>query len=123
MFKGCIALYVCVCVLAAQTCLTLCDPRDCSPPGFSVHGILWQEYCSGSPFRSPDGLPNPGIEPWSSASQADSLPFELKSKCTAFYECTIITNSNSGHLNCLKFFIIINNTKEILFISLSSGHV
>ena len=23
-----------------QSCLTLCDPRDCSLPGFSVHGIL-----------------------------------------------------------------------------------
>ena len=28
--------YVCVC---AQSCLTLCDPMDCSPPGFFVHGI------------------------------------------------------------------------------------
>ena len=24
----------------AQTCLTLCDPMDCSPPGSSVHGIF-----------------------------------------------------------------------------------
>ena len=31
---------VCVCVLVAQWCLTLCDPLDCSPPGSSVHGIL-----------------------------------------------------------------------------------
>ena len=23
-----------------QSCLTLCDPTDCSLPGFSVHGIL-----------------------------------------------------------------------------------
>ena len=23
-----------------QSCLTLCDPMDCSLPGFSVHGIL-----------------------------------------------------------------------------------
>ena len=23
-----------------QSCLILCDPMDCSPPGFSVHGIL-----------------------------------------------------------------------------------
>ena len=29
-----------VCVLVAQSCLTLCDPMDCSPPGSSVHGIL-----------------------------------------------------------------------------------
>ena len=24
----------------AQSCLTLCDPEDCSLPGSSVHGIL-----------------------------------------------------------------------------------
>ena len=27
-------------VLVAQSCLTLCDPMDCSPSGSSVHGIL-----------------------------------------------------------------------------------
>ena len=27
-------------VLVAWSCPTLCDPMDCSPPGFSVHGIL-----------------------------------------------------------------------------------
>ena len=26
--------------LVTQSCLTLCDPVDCSPPGSSVHGIL-----------------------------------------------------------------------------------
>ena len=26
--------------LVAQSCPTLCDPMDCSPPGSSVHGIL-----------------------------------------------------------------------------------
>ena len=29
-----------VCVLVAQSCPTLCDPIDCSPPGPSVNGIL-----------------------------------------------------------------------------------
>ena len=24
----------------AQSCLTLCDPMDCSPPGSSAHGIF-----------------------------------------------------------------------------------
>ena len=27
-------------LLVAQSCPTLCDTMDCSPPGFSVHGIL-----------------------------------------------------------------------------------
>ena len=26
--------------LVAQSCPTLCDPVDCSPPGSSLHGIL-----------------------------------------------------------------------------------
>ena len=29
-----------VIALAAQSCLTLCDPMDCGPPGSSVHGII-----------------------------------------------------------------------------------
>ena len=33
------ATVLCV-VLVAQSCLTLCNPMDCSPPGFSIHGIL-----------------------------------------------------------------------------------
>ena len=32
-----IILCVCVCV---QSCLTLCDPMDYSPPGSSVHGLF-----------------------------------------------------------------------------------
>ena len=28
-----------MCAKSLQSCLTLCDPVDCSPPGFSVHGI------------------------------------------------------------------------------------
>ena len=43
----------------AQSCLTLSDPMDCSPPGFSVHGILqarvleWGAiaFSKGSPTR------------------------------------------------------------------------
>jgi len=37
-------------VLVAQSCLTLCNPMDCSPPGSLVHGIPRQEYWSGLPF-------------------------------------------------------------------------
>ena len=36
----CMCVCVCVCVLVAQSCQTLCDPMDCSPPGFSVLRIL-----------------------------------------------------------------------------------
>ena len=34
--------YILACMHAQslQSCLTLCNPMDCSPPGSSVHGIL-----------------------------------------------------------------------------------
>ena len=49
----------------AQSCLTLSDPMDCSPPGSSVH--------EDSPCPPPGNLPIPRIEPRSPALQADSL--------------------------------------------------
>ena len=63
-----------------KSCPTLCDPVDCSPPGFSVHGI---EYWSGLPFPSPGDLPDPGIKPGSPALEADALTSEPPGKPTA----------------------------------------
>ena len=34
-------------VLVAQSCPTLCNPTDCSPPGSSVHGILQARILEG----------------------------------------------------------------------------
>ena len=34
------ALTLCVHAKLLQSCLTLRDPMDCSPPGSSVHGVL-----------------------------------------------------------------------------------
>ena len=54
--KECLCVWVCVCVcvcvLIAQSCLTLCDPMDCSPQGSSVHGILQARIleCVDIPF-------------------------------------------------------------------------
>ena len=63
-------------VVVIQSCLTLCDPMDCSPPGSSV-GFSRQEFWSGWPFPSPGDLPDPRmIKPVSPALQADSYPSE-----------------------------------------------
>ena len=69
---------VCVCVRSvAQSCSTLCNPMDYSPPGSSVHGIFQArilEWVAISSFRD---LPNPGIKPVSCYLlywEADSLP-------------------------------------------------
>ena len=65
---------VSVCKLP-QSCLILCDPMECSPPGSSVHGISQSRLLEWVAMLSSRDLPNPGIEPTSPALQADdSLP-------------------------------------------------
>ena len=64
----------CVC---AQSCLTLCDPMDCSLNAPLSMGFSRQEYWSGLPFPTPGDLPDPGIQPASLCLlhwQMDSLP-------------------------------------------------
>ena len=51
-----------------------------APPSM---GFSRQEYWSGLPFPSPGDLPDPGIEPWSPALQADALPSKPPGKHTA----------------------------------------
>ena len=47
-------IFSCVCCcLVAKSCLTLCHPMDCSPPGSMEFSK--QEYWSGLPFPSPGG--------------------------------------------------------------------
>ena len=53
----------------SQSCPTLCDPMDCSPPGFSVHGILqarvleWGCHCLLQGIFPTQGS-NPGLPHW-----------------------------------------------------------
>ena len=54
---------VCVCVLAAQSCPTLCNPVECSPPGSSVHGLLQARIleCVAILFSRGSSRPGDGI--------------------------------------------------------------
>ena len=45
--------------LVAKSCLTLCDPMDCSPPGSSVHGILQIRILEWVAISSSRGSPQP----------------------------------------------------------------
>ena len=58
-------------VLVAQLYLTLCDPKDCSPPGSSVRGVLQARILEW--VSSSGDLPDPGIEPESLAFQTGTL--------------------------------------------------
>ena len=73
-----------MCVLASQSCPTLCKPMDCSHQAPLSMDFSRQEYWIGLLFPSPGDLPDPQTEPGSSALQADSLPSELPGKPTKF---------------------------------------
>ena len=49
----------------AQSCLTLCNPMDCSLPGSSIHGIFQARILEWVAISSPGDLPDPGIKPLS----------------------------------------------------------
>ena len=59
-----------------QSCLTLCDPMNCSLPGSSVHGILQARILEwvAVPFSKESSQPK------SPTLQADSLPSEPPKK-------------------------------------------
>ena len=69
-----------------QLCRTLCDPMDCSLPGFSVHGILQARVLEWVlPFPTRD-LPHPEIEPRSPALKADALTSEPPGKPPNYFK-------------------------------------
>ena len=53
-----------------QSCLTLCDPMDCSLPVTLSIGFPRQEYWNGLPSSMPWELPNAGIKLLSLVSPA-----------------------------------------------------
>ena len=57
--------------LAPQSRLTVCDPMDCSPPGFSVRGTLQARMPEWVAISSPSNLSHPGVEPSAPALQMD----------------------------------------------------
>ena len=65
----------CVCAKLLQSCLTLCDPMDCSLAGSAVCGILQARILLLQGIFSTQGL-NPSLLHW----QADSLPLAPRGK-------------------------------------------
>ena len=58
-------------MMCAQSCPTLWDPMDCSPPGLLSKEFSRQEYWSGMPLPSPCPMVK---KPPSNVGDADSIP-------------------------------------------------
>ena len=65
--KALVLLFVCMCVLVAQSCLLFVTPRTVAHQDSLSMEFSRQEYWSGLPFPSPGDLPDPGIKPRSPA--------------------------------------------------------
>ena len=65
-----------MCVLVAQSCLTLCNPMDRGAWQATVHGILQARILEWVAIPFSRDLPNPGIERGPPALQADSSSSE-----------------------------------------------
>ena len=61
----------------AQSCLTLWDLTDYSPPGFSVHGILQERILEQVAMSSSRESSNTGIEPAAPESPALARGFSI----------------------------------------------
>ena len=62
-------LPVLCCAKLLQSYLILCDPMDCSSPGFSVHEILQARILEWVALSSSRGSSVPGVEPLSCISR------------------------------------------------------
>ena len=105
-----VGMYVCICTLClvTQSCLTLWDPMDCSPPAPLSTGILQARILEWVAMPCSRGYFWPGIKPRSPSLQADSLPSETPGKskntgvgCHSLLQGIFPTQeSNRGLLHC-----------------------
>ena len=68
--------------ICAQSYPTLCNPKDCSPPGYSVHAIFQARILEWVAISYSRGSSRPGdwTSPLSSALLVDSLPAKSSGK-------------------------------------------
>ena len=84
--------------LVTQWCPALCNPMN------------WVAYQvpSGLSFPSPGEILDPGIEPRSSAFQADSLPLEPPGELQVLKQLTILFNFSKNQLLALLIFTMVS---------------
>ena len=71
---------MCVCAQSLQSCLTLCDLTDYSPPGFSVHGILQARLLERVAMPSSRGSSQP-------RDQTGLSYVSCIDKCVFYHQC------------------------------------
>ena len=108
-----------------QSCPTLCDPIDGSPPGSPVPGFSRQEHWSGLPFPSPThesakwkwsrSVVSDSVTPWTAAHQAPpSMGFSRQE-----YWSGVPSPSPTGKTIALTIWKFVSKIMSLLFNMLS----
>ena len=88
-------------VIAAQSCLTLCDTMDCSPPGSSVHGILQARLLELVAISFSRGKPRPRHKSRLLLEEIRMAKFEIPtSKLNNSVILENLTSVGQSFLNC-----------------------
>ena len=103
----------------AQLCPTLCDPVDCSLPGFSVHGIPQARILE----RVTESLPMPGgpryvrmFPSWTFSHLMSSLPRHRWLKATSSWQLLTQMRKAANMMWVRKYIHFIKSLKAKYFI-------
>ena len=86
-----------LCVLVAQSCPILCDPMDCSPPGFSIRGIFQARTLEWVALPSSRGSSRP--------RDRNRISYISCTGRRILYRCTTCLGISSGEAGVLIFFV------------------
>ena len=106
------------CALLLQSCPTLCDPLDHSPPASLSTGFSREKCWSGLSCTPPGDLPDPGTEPETPITAGSGLPrcSDIKeSACNAGNPSSIPGSGRSpgeGNGNPLQYSCLENPMNE-----------
>ena len=117
---------LCICIICsdAQSCATLCDPMDCSPPGSSIHGIFQARTLEQVAISSSRGSSHP--KDWTRVSCISCIIRWILYCCTAIFhlaraiilkvETNILPEEQEFHINFLSQNESINcSVQPVLF--------
>ena len=95
----------CYMILVANSCQTFAILWTVPYQAPLSMGFPRQEYWKVLLFPSPRDLPNPGIELWSPALQADSLPSDLRGNPLYIWICYIFYVYIIDYIICVICYI------------------
>ena len=94
------ALLIICCVCVSHSVMFFSTPWTAAHQASLSMGFSRQEYWSGLPSPSPEGLPHPDVEPRSPALQTGSLPSEPPGKLQLSTNYQLLTIMQPVHIVC-----------------------